>query len=112
MTNQPINYTALTPIDLVRAINSSGQNILQYQQAEVEYRNRLDAIPVQHQHRPYPELIFELGFFAGNTEIMGTDLNCDGIYHVDDGNLNYKTLPYIDTSGTKRMLCPSCAMKA
>lgn len=111
MTNQPINYATLTPIELVRAINSSGQNILQYQQAEMEYRTRLAAIPVQHQHRPYPELIFELGFFAGNTEVMATDLNCQGIYHEDDGDLNYKTLPYIDTSGIKRMLCPACAMK-
>ena len=110
--NNQVNYTLLTPIELVRAINSSGQNILQYQQAEAEYRNRLKAIPVQQQRRPYPELIFELGFYAGNTEIMATDLNCEGIYHEDDGNLNYRTLPYIDTSGIKRMLCPACATKA
>lgn len=110
--NNQVNYTLLTPIDLVRAINNSGQNIQQYQQAEAEYRNRLNAIPVQRQHRPYPELIFELGFYAGNTEIMATDLDCEGIYHEDDDNLNYRTLPYIDTSGTKRMLCPACSMKA
>ena len=110
--NNQINYTLLTPIDLVRAINNSGQNIQQYQQAEAEYRNRLKAISVRQQQRPYPELIFELGFYAGNPEIMATDLNCEGIYHEDDGNLNYRTLPYIDTSGIKRMLCPACSMKA
>ena len=112
MLNQPIDYSALTPIELVQAINNSGENIAQYQQAEAEYRRRLMLIPVPLQYRPFPELIFELGFYAGNTDVMGTELVCEGIMHDDSDDFSYKTLPYIDTTSTKRMLCPACAMKA
>lgn len=110
-----MDLTQLSIIDLVNTINTSGQNIQLYNAGLAEYRRRLEAIPVQRQYRPYPELIMQLGLYAGNTDPMQLDVMCEGLLHGDDvetGDISYKVLPYIDTTGTKRMLCPTCAMKA
>lgn len=96
----------MTALELWQAFRNPAATIDEFNQLRAEYLRRFNTHVVVPAKLDYPmELMYELGFWAGNP--LPVPIDCMSSYH-NPRIQSPDTLPYAFKDGTKRMVCPHC----